>query len=65
MGLNPEIKDKPVAFALYEQCNKLGLPLVQGGIVDQPHIWLEQYAVCAQREQLWRGIIANATNKSS
>jgi len=63
MGLNPGIPKKPAALVFYEQTKELGLPLVEGGILDQPHIWLEQYAVCMQREQLWRGIIENARAK--
>lgn len=34
-------------------CKTMGIPLVEGGIVDQPHIWLMQYAVCAQEVELY------------
>jgi hypothetical protein len=56
---------KPVAYILYEQCKELNLPLTEGGIMDQPHIWLMQWAVCMQRESLWRSIDErNSTSKT-
>jgi hypothetical protein len=56
-GLMPEkLPEKPVAYIFYEQCKELNLPLIEGGIMDQPHIWLMQWAVCMQREALWRSI---------
>lgn len=56
-GVKPDKPpEKPVAYILYEQCKELNLPLLEGGIMDQPHIWLMQWAVCMQREALWRSI---------
>lgn len=37
--------EKPEELKKYEQMKKLGLPLVAGGIQDQPHIWLEMIGV--------------------
>jgi len=39
---------KPEALWLYEQCKQTGLPLVSGGVLDQPHIWLQEYMICEQ-----------------
>lgn len=36
---------KPEALEKYEQCKELGLPLVAGGLQDQPHIWLLEVGV--------------------
>ena len=60
MGLNPKMVHKPVPLIFYEQQRDLKIPLVSGGVYDQPHIWLEQYITCQQREQLWMRIITNA-----
>lgn len=47
------LPDKPEALILYEQIKEMGIPLVDGGLVDQPHIFMEQYAVCASRIVFW------------
>ena len=50
--------EKPEALILYEQVTSFGLPLVSGGIMDQPHIWLQEYYVVYEektnRERLER-----------
>jgi hypothetical protein len=57
MGLKPaKIPEKPEALVLYEQCQAFGIPLVQGGVRDQPHLWLMEYAVCAQERELWQAL---------
>jgi hypothetical protein len=60
MGLNPGVPDAPAELIFYHQQKELGIPLVAGGIVDQPHIWLEQYATCMQKETFWTEMIKNA-----
>ena len=57
-GLNPKVPDKPVALRLFEQCREMGIPLISGGLVDQPHIWLREYAICLQETQLWQAMLA-------
>lgn len=42
------IPEMPVALRLYSQCKELGLPLEAGGVRDQPHIWLQEYEICAE-----------------
>jgi len=54
------LPEKPEALILYEQTKELGIPLVEGGVVDQPHIWMEQYAVCAMRTKMWDALDAAA-----
>ena len=52
-GLNVEVPEKPQALVLYQQCKSLGFHLVEGGLVDQPHIWLQEVAVVADIEALY------------
>lgn len=40
-----KVPDKPEAMVLWEQCQAFSLPLVEGGLLDQPHLWLEEVAV--------------------
>lgn len=56
LGLRTIIPDKPEALILTEQCKDLGLPLVQGGIEDQPYIWMKEYAICVQTKALFEAI---------
>ena len=44
-GLNTQPAEKPYELLLYEQVSEMRIPLVAGGLMDQPHIWLMQYAV--------------------
>lgn len=57
-GLHPTIPEKPTALRLYEQCKEMGISLVAGGLLDQPHIWLREYAICLQETQLWQAMNA-------
>lgn len=61
MGVNIPPKPKPVPLQLYEMTKELGVPLVDGGVLDQPHIWLLMIGVIRSRESLWRTLIDNAT----
>lgn len=48
VGLNvaeEERVEKPPELKKYEQTLALGLPVWQGGLQDQPHIWLEQVGI--------------------
>jgi len=44
----------PKPLVVYERCKKLGLPLVSGGVLDQPYVWLQQIAVIDEQEMLFR-----------
>ena len=45
MGINSKPPEKPEALILWNQCQAMDLPLVSGGVMDQPHIWLQEIAV--------------------
>lgn len=47
LGLEVPMPEKPEAMILYEQCAEFGIPLVEGGIMDQPFIWLQEYKIVA------------------
>lgn len=36
-----DLPEKPEELRLYELAKKTGLPLVAGGLLDQPHMWLD------------------------
>lgn len=44
-GIRSQPVEKPYELILYEMVCDMGLPVLAGGIMDQPHIWLLQYAV--------------------
>jgi hypothetical protein len=41
--LRKDLLPKPAALEWYELVKSTGLPLVEGGLLDQPHIWLFQW----------------------
>ena len=45
LGLTDEIPQKPEAMILYEQIQELGIPLVEGGVLDQPFIFMQEYRI--------------------
>lgn len=53
---DPETLYKPEVLIQYEQCNSMKIPLVAGGLVDQPYIWLMEWAICQQEEQLYYAV---------
>ncbi len=53
-------KAKPISLIFYEMTVELGIPLVDGGIMDQPYIWLQMIGVIKHRESLWRTLTENA-----
>ena len=47
LGLIPEQRPvKPEALIYTEQMDTLGIPLVAGGVLDQPYIFMQEYKVC-------------------
>jgi len=46
--------EKPVELIKYEQMKSTGLPLLAGGIQDQPHIWLLQIRVIENVVEVFR-----------
>jgi hypothetical protein len=52
--LKPETRyEKPKALEYYEQIEEFGIPLVAGGVFDQPHIFMMQYRVCQRIKDLF------------
>jgi len=56
---NIEIPEPPEALLLYDMCNDMHIPLVDGGLLDQPHIWLLEYGICLKRKQIWKTVNNN------
>lgn len=55
-GLKVEIPEKPEALVLYQQCKTMGIPLVEGGLLDQPYYWMQEYAVIMDIEALYQAL---------
>lgn len=41
MGASVELPVRPAELTLYQQCKSANLPLIAGGLLDQPHMWLD------------------------
>ena len=65
-GLNvTEPPEKPEALALWEQCQALGLPLISGGVIEQPTIWLQEVSVIVEVNTLYDAIRARDSHKTA
>jgi hypothetical protein len=53
MGIRNKMPPKPRALKVYEQCQELGLPLVGGGVIEQPYIWLQEIATIIEQKTLF------------
>lgn len=53
MGIRDKMPPRPKALVIYEQCQELGLPLVSGGVVEQPYIWLQEVATIVEQRTLF------------
>lgn len=68
LHVEPERLVKPDALVAFETCQNLGIPIVGGGLLDQPHIWLMEYIICQQETELFAAlarrneVTANATS---
>jgi hypothetical protein len=60
VGLRKEPPEMPEALKLWKKCKKLGIPLVAGGVLEQPHIWLLEVGVVTEVEELYSIINAAA-----
>jgi hypothetical protein len=56
-----KIPDKPDTLVLLEKCQALNLPLLAGGLMDQPHLWLDEVAVVREVQAILGERGANAT----
>lgn len=64
MGIRNKMPPKPKPLVEYERCKELGLPLVAGGISDQPYIWLQEVAVIIEQQTLFRLIEESQRERS-
>lgn len=55
-GLRVDLPEKPDALVFYEQVKELRMPLVEGAIMDQPHIWMMEYKLCDNQVKIWNAI---------
>ena len=53
MKIRAKMPPKPEALVTYEKCKALGIPLVEGGVMNQPYIWLQELAVVIDQETLF------------
>lgn len=56
MGVRSRTEPKPGALTTVEYIEKMGLPLVAGGLMDQPHIWLLQMEMVIEVRSLFEAI---------
>ena len=48
--------NEPELYLVYKQCKSMGIPLVHGGLVDQPYEWLKIYALIERLIERWRAL---------
>lgn len=65
MGIAIKLAEKPAELVLYEQCKASGLPLVSGGLLDQPHMWMEMYTLIESIQKLYEIESPSAPRKQS
>lgn len=61
-GLKATLPEKPEAMVLYEKCRSTGLPLVAGGLLDQPYIWLLEWSIIEQEMTLMESLSGASAN---
>jgi len=64
-GLTVKIPERPEALKRYEQCKSTGLPLVSGGLQDQPHIWLMEYDVVDNIKRIMTAVAPKKDDKDA
>ena len=63
-GLKPAvIIEKPEALVLYEQIKSTGVLLSAGELLDQPYIFMMEYAVCSEVETVFTAVRNRNANK--
>ena len=50
------LPEMPEALVYYYMCNDMKMSLVEGGIYDQPHIWLLEYGICQKRKEIYEQV---------
>lgn len=62
-GVRAQPLPKPDLLAAIDLVKSTGLPLVAGGVLDQPHIWLLQLERVSVITQTWDAINAAASGQ--
>jgi hypothetical protein len=60
MGVTTKPPQKPNCLEVYDLYESIGLPLVAGGLLDQPHIWLMEYQTTKNQKELLEMILSAA-----
>lgn len=53
-NIKVEIPEMPDALAYLRQIETFKTPLMSGGMMAQPHIFLMEYAICVRVERLYQ-----------
>lgn len=59
LGLKPKPEDrleKPEALIRYELAQEFHVPYVDGGLLDQPYIWMKEHSTIKQFLDEWRAV---------
>ena len=62
LGARSKIPPRPDKLRVYEAVKESGLPILAGGFMDQPYIWIEIFEVLAQ-EKMLQQILDDTSNK--
>jgi hypothetical protein len=55
-GLTVEMPEKAEAVILWEQCEALGSGIYDGGVIDQPYIFMQEVAVIRNTNELFENL---------
>ena len=58
------LPEEPDAMYLYKKCKSMGIPLVAGGLLDQPHIWLLEWNIVEQQTLFMESLPSLSGDKS-
>lgn len=65
LGLKTELPPKPEALVLLEQCEQLGMTLTGStGLIDQPHIWMQEIAMVLHVRQTFQMLEDNNASQN-
>ena len=60
LGARSKAPERPEEFVQYEIMQRFNLPLVAGGLMDQPWLWLQTQQIISEEIELQR-ILENAS----
>lgn len=62
LGARSKVPPKPDKLRVYEAVKESGLPILAGGFMDQPYIWMDIFEVISQ-EKMLQEMLEAASNK--